>query len=83
MEYEERQAWIALWAAVFGEPPPVEADATTVARILVEHLPPAPPYQVPNWVKGTRLKNSRSAPRGSSSSRETVSKTMVWRRGRV
>lgn len=46
MEYEERQAWIALWAAVFGEPPPVEPDREPTSRILVEHLPPTPPYEI-------------------------------------
>jgi hypothetical protein len=43
--YEERQAWIELREALFGEPPPIEADSDLTARILVEHLPPAGPYQ--------------------------------------
>lgn len=46
MEYEERQAWIELWEAVFGEPPPIEAASDITARILVQHLPPAPPYEI-------------------------------------
>ncbi|UAL09853.1 hypothetical protein [Caulobacter segnis] len=45
MSFEERQAWNELWAAVFGEPPPIEVDSEMTARILVEHLPPAGPYQ--------------------------------------
>jgi hypothetical protein len=43
---DERQAWIDLWEAVFGEPPPIEADADLTARILVDHLPAAPPYEL-------------------------------------
>jgi hypothetical protein len=31
---------------VFGEPPPIEADADLTARILVDHLPAAPPYEL-------------------------------------
>ena len=45
MDYDERQAWIALWAAVFGEPPPVEPDREPISRILVEHLRPTLPYE--------------------------------------
>ena len=41
-EYEE---WADLWQAVFGEPPPICADVALTARILVEHLPTALPYQ--------------------------------------
>lgn len=46
MSFEERQAWNELWTAVFGEPLPIEADAETTARILVQHLPSAGPYEV-------------------------------------
>ncbi len=46
MEYEERQAWIALWAAVFGEPPPVQPDREPTSRILVQHLPLTLPYEI-------------------------------------
>ena len=46
MQGEERQAWIELWTAVFGEPPAIEADSDLTARILIEHLPPAPPYDL-------------------------------------
>ncbi|WP_304280889.1 hypothetical protein [Caulobacter segnis] len=46
MNLEERQAWIALWTAVFGEPPPVEPEAEVTARILIDFLPPAPPYEL-------------------------------------
>jgi hypothetical protein len=44
--YEERQAWIELWEAVFGEPPPIAADADLTARILVDYLPPILPYEL-------------------------------------
>jgi hypothetical protein len=42
--YDERQAWIELWEAVFGEPPAILSDAEMTARILVDCLPAAPPY---------------------------------------
>lgn len=45
MTFEERQAWIELWEAVFGEPPPIEAESGLTARILVDCLPPLPPYE--------------------------------------
>ena len=45
LSLDERQAWIDLWEAVFGEPPPIEADSDLTARILVEHLPPIAPYE--------------------------------------
>ena len=34
-----------LWREVFGEPPPLADDRQLLGRILVESLPPAPPYQ--------------------------------------
>ncbi len=43
--YDERQAWIELWWAVFGEPPAIEADSELAARILVDCLPPVMPYE--------------------------------------
>lgn len=46
MTYEERQAWIELWEAVFGEAPSIEADAGLTARILVDCLPPILPYEL-------------------------------------
>ncbi len=45
MQCDERQAWIDLWEAVFGEPPPIEADSDLTARILVDCLPPVLPYE--------------------------------------
>jgi len=39
-----KQELEALWRAVFGEPPSIEADASMLSEILVRHLPPAPPY---------------------------------------
>lgn len=46
MSDDEIEAWIDLWSAVFGEPPPIMPDNELAARILVEHLPPVPPYRV-------------------------------------
>ena len=34
-----------LWHEVFGEPPPLADDRQLLGQILVENLPPAPPYQ--------------------------------------
>jgi len=34
-----------LWREVFGEPPPLADDRRLLGQILVESLPPAPPYQ--------------------------------------
>ena len=46
MSDDEKQAWLDLWSAVFGEPPPIAPDGELAARILVQHLPLASPYQV-------------------------------------
>ena len=35
----------SLWRDVFGEPPPLADDSRLLTQILVENLPPAPPYQ--------------------------------------
>jgi len=34
-----------LWREVFGEPPPLADDVRLLGQILIENLPPAPPYQ--------------------------------------
>lgn len=36
---------LALWAAVFGEPPPILASAPELIRYLVAGLPRAPLYE--------------------------------------
>lgn len=41
-QYEE---WASLWEALFGEPPPIAAEISLTARILVACLPSAEPYQ--------------------------------------
>ena len=46
MDYDVRQAWIELWLAVFGEPPPTASETELTAKILIQHLPPTPPYEV-------------------------------------
>lgn len=51
MTYDERQAWIALWWAVFGEPPAIEAESELAARILVDCLPPVLPYEIGSELK--------------------------------
>lgn len=34
----------ALWATLFGGPPPVKASPATLAEMLIQHLPAAPSY---------------------------------------
>ena len=36
-----------LWEAVFGEPPSIDAEPGLLARLIVQHLPAAPPYGQP------------------------------------
>jgi hypothetical protein len=36
----------ALWRHVFGQPPPVVGAPNLLSRILVQNLPPAPPYRL-------------------------------------
>ena len=40
-----RDLMTRLWQEVFGEPPPLADDVRLLSQILVESLPPAPPYQ--------------------------------------
>lgn len=40
-----RESLSDLWRAIFGEPPPLADDTELLGRILIESLPPAPPYQ--------------------------------------
>ena len=42
-----REALEELWAAVFGEAPPVRCDAHMLADVLIRNLPPVPPYGDP------------------------------------
>ncbi|WP_174301804.1 hypothetical protein [Caulobacter sp. S45] len=35
----------ALWTAVYGEPPFIRAETGVLVRVLVDALPPAPPYE--------------------------------------
>ncbi len=46
MSEREYQEWAGLWETLFGEPPPIAADIALTARILVECLPPAEPYEL-------------------------------------
>lgn len=34
----------AMWAALFGGPPPVSGPSSLLIRVMVAHLPAAPPY---------------------------------------
>lgn len=46
MSKREYQEWARLWEALFGEPPPIAAEISLTAQILVEHLPLAEPYEL-------------------------------------
>jgi len=41
---DKRRGVLALWRAVFGEPPSLDAEPELLVKLLVRHLPPAPPY---------------------------------------
>lgn len=45
MSEGEYQEWARLWEAVYGEPPPIAADIALTARVLIQCLPSAGPYQ--------------------------------------
>jgi hypothetical protein len=34
-----------LWQEVFGQPPPVTGAPELLSRVLVQNLPPTPPYR--------------------------------------
>jgi hypothetical protein len=36
---------VRIWRQVFGEPPAIVAPNALIISILVENLPPAPPYR--------------------------------------
>ena len=38
--------WARLWKEIYGEPPPLADDSQLLIRILVESLPPLPPYEL-------------------------------------
>lgn len=44
---ELRRGVHALWQAIFGEPPSVDAEPSLLCELLVRHMPPAPPYGGP------------------------------------
>lgn len=48
------QALAHLWRRLFGEPPPLASDPELMIRILVESLPPAPPYELGQPPRGRR-----------------------------
>jgi hypothetical protein len=60
-----------LWREVFGEPPPLADDSHLLTQILVENLPPAPPYQPSDFrVLGRRAE--AAAPQGSVEEEQEV-----------
>jgi len=41
-----RSLWSRLWREIYGEPPPLADDPQLLSRILMESLPPLPPYEL-------------------------------------
>ncbi len=41
-----KSIWAQLWREIHGEPPPLADDTQLLSRILVETLPPLPPYEI-------------------------------------
>jgi hypothetical protein len=65
-----KQELEALWRAVFGEPPSINADPAMLSEILVRHLPRAPPYiDGEDAAAGERSAGRRVARRTSPSKR--------------
>ena len=46
MSEREYQEWAKLWEAVYGEPPPIAADVSLTARVLIQCLPSLKPYEL-------------------------------------
>ncbi len=42
----------ALWRAVFGQPPSIAAPAEMLLQILIECLPPTPPFAIIEAIRG-------------------------------
>ncbi len=62
-----------LWREVFGEPPPLADDLHLLGQILVENLPPAPPYQpVDLRVLGRRAEAAKASPEGSDEEEDEI-----------
>jgi hypothetical protein len=43
---DAKSLWTRLWREIYGEPPPLADDPQLLSRILVESLPPLPPYEL-------------------------------------
>ena len=41
-----RSLWTRIWREIYGEPPPLADDPELLGRILIESLPPLPPYEL-------------------------------------
>ncbi len=49
--------WARLWREIYGEPPPLADDPKLLSRILVETLPPLPPYEIGRKIDGSRVQD--------------------------
>lgn len=52
--------WARLWREIYGEPPPLADDHQLLSRILVESLPPLPPYEIGRKVDLARPGDQKS-----------------------
>ena len=59
-----------LWREVFGEPPPLADDRQLLGQILVESLPPAPPYEFGRKVSAAPPSTSDASPAAAPDRRE-------------
>ena len=53
-----RSLWARLWREIYGQPPPLADDPKLLSRILVESLPPAPPYELGRPLKSAHPRES-------------------------
>ena len=58
-------SWARLWRICFGQPPPLKGDDAMLARVLIESLPCAPPYQPKPARRGGEPARGNSLPEAS------------------
>ncbi len=67
----------ALWRELFGQPPAISGEPELLARVLVDCLPPAPPYCLDEAVDApSRAPPSHRSPRPGPSGPDTVRGTL-------
>jgi hypothetical protein len=61
--------WARLWREIYGEPPPLADDPDLLSRVLVESLPPLPPYEIGKRPKRPETSDEESGEPGLTASR--------------